>query len=106
VESAAVVYELRPLDPALCPPGTAAPALPKPFMRTPPGLSAASLARYVASKLPLSADVAAAAREVVITAAGQAVHPDALLSTVLLSALPEPGAAVPAVRYRFAAPQA
>jgi hypothetical protein len=102
VESAAVVYELRPLDASACPPGCAAPALEKPFMRTPAGLTATALARYVASRLP-----AATGREVLICASGRPVHGDTPLGAVLQSVPPPQGGSdVPAVRYCFAPAQA
>jgi hypothetical protein len=98
VETAAVVYELRPLEGTACPPGCAAPPLDKPFMRTPQGLTAASLSRYVASRLPPDA---AAGRGVVICAGGFPVSGDCSLAQVLQATQQEAGSTVPAVRYRF-----
>lgn len=103
VESAVVVYQLRPLEPAACPAGCAAPELEKPFLRTPPDLTVSLLSRYVLSRLPPEA---ASGRQVLMCALGQPVEGEVLLQALLEGgrASPAGGSEVPAIQYRFAQP--
>jgi hypothetical protein len=99
VESAVVVYQLRPLDATACPAGCAAPELEKPFLRTPPDLTVSLLNRYVLSRLPPEA---ASGRQVQVCANGQPVEEGMLLQALLEGGQAGGSSEVPAIQYRFA----
>lgn len=98
VEAAVIIYELLPLHASGVPP------LDKPFVRTPPNITAAALQRYISARLP--SGCAAAGRGVRLCGVGGDVaNEEAPLAALITAAAAEGDAGeggLPRVRYCLA----